>query len=105
MNLNSFSFVASLIRKKVSFPGHSPFESSAAHEEYEDTLVFSGSVGNISVGGDVLIDNNGRKMFKDEIMQTVCKVCFNIKWIRDSLITRIHKKIPSSSIQYPLLYL
>merc|ERR1712130_401630 len=53
--------------------GHSPFECSAAHEEYEDTLVFSGSVGNISVGGDVLIDNNGRKMFKDEIMQTICK--------------------------------
>jgi len=53
--------------------GHSPFESNAVHEEYEDTLVFSGSVGNISVGGDVLIDSNGRKMFKDEIMQTICK--------------------------------
>ena len=61
-----------------SFPGHLPFESSAAHEEYEDTLVFSGSVGNIGVGGDVLIDNDGMKMFKDEIMQTICKVGFNL---------------------------
>ena len=66
-----------------SFPGHLPFESSAAHEEYEDTLVFSGSVGNIGVGGDVLIDNDGMKMFKDEIMQTICKVGFNLyeHWI------------------------
>ena len=62
-------------KKKISFPGHSPFESNAVHQEYEDTLVFSGSVGNISVGGDVLIDNNGRRVFKDEIMQTICKVC------------------------------
>ena len=34
----------------------------------------SRSVGNISIGGDVLIDNSGKKMFKDEIMQTICKV-------------------------------
>ena len=61
--------------------GHSPFESNAAHEAYEDTLVFSGSVGNISIGGDVLIDNSGKKMFKDEIMQTICKVGFNLIWI------------------------
>ena len=64
-----------IFSKKISYPGHSPFESNAVHQEYEDTLVFSGSVGNISVGGDVLIDNNGRRMFKDEIMQTICKVC------------------------------
>ena len=31
-------------------------------------------VGNISVGGDVLYDNDGAKMYKDEIMQTICKV-------------------------------
>ena len=38
----------------------------------------SRSVGNISIGGDVLIDNSGKKMFKDEIMQTICKVGFNL---------------------------
>ena len=67
-----------IFSKKISYPGHSPFESNAVHQEYEDTLVFSGSVGNISVGGDVLIDNNGRRMFKDEIMQTICKVLSSI---------------------------
>ena len=26
------------------------------------------------MGGDVLYDNDGAKMYKDEIMQTICKV-------------------------------
>ena len=80
-----------------------PIESSAVSEEFGDTHIFSGTVGNISVdeesvplilslqnnlemkyticqvgnisvGGDVLYDNDGAKMYKDEIMQTICKV-------------------------------
>ena len=83
--------------------GYVPIESSAVFEEFGDTHIFSGTVGNISVdeegvplilslqnnlemkyticqvgnisvGGDVLYDNDGAKMYKDEIMQTICKV-------------------------------
>ena len=93
------------MRKEVSFLGNSPFESNAVHEEYEDTLVFSGSVGNISVGGDVLIDNNGRKMFKDEIMQIICKVCVQFRKAnqnQSSLKTRIHSN--QDNLRYQLNY-
>ena len=83
--------------------GYVPIESSAVFEEFGDTHIFSGTVGNISmdedgvaliltlrnnleikyticqvgnisVGGDVLYDNDGAKMYKDEIMQIICKV-------------------------------
>ena len=48
-------------------------QSSRKHQMMRRTGL-SRSVGNISIGGDVLIDNSGKKMFKDEIMQTICKV-------------------------------
>ena len=62
-----------LISSSCIIPGQSPFESRA-EQDYEDTLKFPGAAGSVSVGGDVIIDNNNKKLFKDKIIATLCKV-------------------------------
>ena len=52
---------------------HHSFESDGV-EELSNTLNFSGSSGRISVGGDVIIDNEERHMFKEEVVKLMCKV-------------------------------
>ena len=52
---------------------HSPFESKA-NEEIDNGFLFSGTSGTITVGGDVIIDNNNEKLFKDNIITTLCQV-------------------------------
>ena len=52
---------------------HSPFESKAS-QEFENVLLFSGPTSTITVGGDVIIDNTNKKLFKDKIIKTLCQV-------------------------------
>ena len=62
-----------LICSSCIIAGQSPF-GSRAEQEYEDTLKFPGAAGSVSVGGDVIIDNDNEKLFKDKLIATLCKV-------------------------------
>ena len=52
---------------------HSPFESKG-NEDIDNGFLFSGTSATITVGGDVIIDNNNERLFKDKIINTLCQV-------------------------------
>ena len=55
------------------FPDHHPFETDGV-EELSNTVNFSGYSGRISVGGDVIIDNEENHIFKEEVVKLMCQV-------------------------------
>ena len=53
--------------------GHLPFVSDNNAVD-TNTPFFYGSTGNISLGGDFILDNNNNRMFKDTIQKNLCQV-------------------------------
>ena len=57
--------------------GHLPFRSDNNLGD-ENSPIFYGSTGSISLGGDFILDNSNKKMFKSTIQKTICQV-YNLK--------------------------
>ena len=52
---------------------HHQFRTNGAKEP-SNTVNFSGYSGRISVGGDVIIDNEENHIFKEEVVKLMCQV-------------------------------